>query len=214
MTLTVTDLAANMGDVFVLDYPLWNVGRARDILAEHPGWVQYNPRKPHIKRKGLSITSLDGGFSGIPDLDSIREYNRENGTTWQEHDFNKPTSITRLIPEALDVLQSFPVGTIGRCHFLRLDAGGFFPPHRDNGLALPTGSFRILVPLVDFDGDGQHVWLQEGKPVSLRAGYTYFINTTKVHSLFSFADRCEMVVINVIAEESAIRYCATRSKVA
>ena len=211
--ITLTDLTSNFGDVFQLDYPKWNVDRALDILSKHPGWVQYNPRKPHIKRWGLSITSLDGGFSGFPDLDSLREFNRENATSWQEQDFNKLTSITRNIPEPLDLIQSFPMGTMGRCHFLKLDAGGFFPPHRDNGLALPSPTFRILTPLVDFDGDGHHVWLQEGKPISLKAGVTYFVNTTKVHSLFSFAGDCIMVVYNVIASEAAIKYCVSRSKV-
>lgn len=212
--ITLTDLTANFGDVFVLDYPEWGVARAREVLAMHPGWVQYNKRKPLIRRQGLSVTSLDGGFSGVPDLDSLREFNRDNGTSYQEADFNKRTSITRSIPETLNILDSFPAGTIGRCHFLRLDAGGFFPPHRDNGLLLPVGTFRLLVPLIDFSGDGQHVWLQEGRPLHLRAGTTYFLNTTKVHSLFSFSDRCEMFVVNVIATESAIRYCASRSKVA
>ena len=36
-------------------------------------WVKYNPRKD-VNRWGLSITSLDGGLSGVPDLDSLYEY--------------------------------------------------------------------------------------------------------------------------------------------
>ena len=210
---TVTDLVSNFGDVFALEYPEWNIQTARNVLEKHPGWTQYNPRKPSINRQGLSVTSLDGGFSGIPDLDSLKEYNRENATHLQESNFNKLTSITRSIPEATDVINSFPRGTIGRCHFLRLGPGGFFPPHRDNGLSLPVGTFRILVPLVNFSGDGQYVWLQEGKPVTLFAGTTYFINTTKIHSLFSFAERCEMMVVNIIATENAIKFCASKSKI-
>ena len=42
-------------------------------------WKPYNLRKSH-QRWGLSITSLDGGLSGIPDLDSLYEYNKKNGT--------------------------------------------------------------------------------------------------------------------------------------
>ena len=44
---------------------------------ENFDYVKYNPRKP-IARYGLSLTSLDGGLSGIPDLDSLHEYNQEN----------------------------------------------------------------------------------------------------------------------------------------
>ena len=33
-------------------------------------YVKYNPRKD-INRYGLSITSIDGGVTGVPDLDSL-----------------------------------------------------------------------------------------------------------------------------------------------
>ena len=42
-------------------------------------YVRYNPRHD-VNRWGLSITSLDGGLSGIPDLDSLHQYNIENNT--------------------------------------------------------------------------------------------------------------------------------------
>ena len=50
-------------------------------------WKPYNVRKPN-NRWGLSITSLDGGLSGIPDLDSLYEYNKKNGTTIANQDIN------------------------------------------------------------------------------------------------------------------------------
>ena len=34
-------------------------------------YVQYNTSRPDIRREGLSITSLDGGVSGRPDLDTL-----------------------------------------------------------------------------------------------------------------------------------------------
>jgi len=210
--MTITDVIANFGDVIELDYANWNVESAFNILNVHPGWTQYNPRKPLIKRQGLSITSIDGGFSGVPDLDSLREYNVENGTNYHETDFNKLTSIVRSIPEAASIVNTFPGGTVGRCHFLKLDSGGFFPPHRDNGRQVPSPTFRILVPLVDFNSQ-QFVWLQEDKPLHLRAGRTYFINTTKIHSVFSFADNCVMMVANVLATEKAISYLLSRCKI-
>ena len=65
------DTLARYGDVYAL-----SLHTDRDILKELKkyNWVQYNPRK-NIPRRGLSITSLDGGLSGIPDLDSVKEYN-------------------------------------------------------------------------------------------------------------------------------------------
>ena len=66
---------------FTLDLPASPI----DTKASDVKWVQYNPRKP-IARWGASITSLDGGTSGIPDLDSLKEYNKEHGTDYTEKD--------------------------------------------------------------------------------------------------------------------------------
>ena len=95
---TLTDLIANFGDVIELSLPTWNIRNAVEVISKHPGWVQYNPRKIN-KRQGLSVTSLDGGFSGVPDLDSLREYNLENGTQYNESNFKARTSIVNYIPE-------------------------------------------------------------------------------------------------------------------
>ena len=63
------------GDIIPLNYKLDYKKFEEGLELFKDKWVQYNPRKK-IARYGLSITSLDGGFSGRPDLDSIREYNR------------------------------------------------------------------------------------------------------------------------------------------
>lgn len=211
---TLTDLIIHFGDLIELSFPKWDVDAAKRALDEHPGWTQYNPRKPHINRQGLSVTSLDGGYSGVPDLDSLREYNAENGTFWSEQHFNKRTPIVDQIPELKLLLDSWPAASLGRCHFLRLGAGGFFPPHRDNGAkSAQPQVYRILVPLADFDGIGQNVWLQEGQPVSLKAGVSYFLNTTKIHSLFSFSGDCILLVMNVIVSDQSINRVLHFSKI-
>lgn len=55
-------------------------------------WKQYNPRKP-IARWGLSLTSLDGGMTGNPDLDSLFEFNRLNGTKYGESGGHLPSNL-------------------------------------------------------------------------------------------------------------------------
>ena len=199
---TLTDLITNFGDIIELGVPCWDTNNASSIISRHQGWVRYNPKKSYIKRYGLSVTSLDGGFSGIPDLDSLREYNRENNTEYVESNFRSRTNLVNYIPELNNLLNLFP--DHGRCHFLRLDAGGFFPPHRDNGTAssLPH-TFRIIVPICNF-GKYQTVWLQEGIPAYFEHGKTYFVNTTKIHSLFSFADMSCCFVMNVETTNNSI----------
>lgn len=198
---TLTDLIANYGDVIELSLPTWNLGNAVDVLSKHPGWTQYNPRKTN-KRQGLSVTSLDGGFSGVPDLDSLREYNLENGTQYNESHFRARTSIVNYIPELNILLDLFP--DHGRCHFLKLDSGGFFPPHRDNGISstLPK-TFRLIVPVCNFTSN-QLVWVHDGNILNFTLGRAYFINTTKVHSLFSFVDMSCCFVMNIESTERSL----------
>ena len=86
---------------------------------------------------------------------------------------------------------------MGRTHFLRLDKGGFFPPHRDNGALVGVPSFRILVPINNF-GINDMKWIQEERILNLKLGQVYFINTTKIHSIFSFIEECTMLVVNVM----------------
>lgn len=199
--MNTTNLFACFGDIIELDLPKWDVDRALNVVKNHDGWKRYNPRK-EINRYGLSVTSLDGGYSGTPDLDSLLEYNKENGTNLNEKDFRTLTPIVNDIPELKDIITLFG-DAVHRSHFLRLDAGGFFPPHRDNGKQLPSQNMRIIVPLVDV-GKREWKWIQDGHLTRFDAGYAYCVNTTKDHSLFSFVDGCIMLVLNIQAFPSSI----------
>lgn len=84
-------------------------------------YKRYNPRKA-INRYGLSITSLDGTTSGIPDLDSILEYNRENNTQYTELDFKTPTPVFNY-PELKKMCDPWR-DYICRSHVLRIGSGG------------------------------------------------------------------------------------------
>jgi len=191
----LTDFIVNFGDVVELDFPALNCFAITEILNKHPGWKTYQPHKPGYNRFGLSVTSLDGGYSGEPDLYSLREYYKIHGKSYQEIDFKKRTSIVEFIPE-LNPLLDFFEPNLGRTHFLRLDIGGFFPTHRDNGAIVDVPTFRILVPINNF-GTNDMKWIQEERILNLRLGHTYFINTSRLHSLFSFVDNCLMLVLNV-----------------
>jgi len=125
-----------------------------------------------------------------------------HGTSYREADFKARTNIVDFIPELNPFLDFFGK-SLGRVHFLRLDAGGFFPPHRDNGAIVDSPSFRVIVPINNF-GKNQMKWIQEEHVLSLETGRTYFINTTRVHSVFSFTDNCTMLVLNVIADNDIL----------
>lgn len=199
---SLTDLITNFGDVIELDFPAWDTVKATGILGRHPGWQIYQPHKPGHNRFGLSVTSLDGGFTGEPDLYSLREYNKMNGTTFNESHFKRRTNIVEFIPELKELLDYFEPG-VGRVHFLRLDKGGFFPPHRDNGAIVNVPTFRIIVP-INKCHPNEFKWVQEDHFLKLDPGTAYFINTTKIHSVFSYVDNCLLLVMNVNAEPTIL----------
>jgi hypothetical protein len=210
MTINITDIIVNYGDIIELDFPLWDLQNTKTHLLNHEGWVQYNPRKS-INRKGLSVTSLDGKYSGIPDLDSLREFNILNNTQYRENDFKIRTDIVNRISELNILLDTFP--DHGRCHFLKLDAGGFFPPHRDNVSphSVPS-NFRLIVPINNFKKN-QLEWIQNGSLTYFELGKVYFINTTKVHSIFSFVDNAICFVMNVMSTELSLKTLIKNLKV-
>jgi hypothetical protein len=203
---TLTDLITNFGDVIRLKNPGFDLHHMKSTLDASPHWVRYNPRKD-VNRFGLSVTSLNGGYSGIPDLDSLREYNSLNKTNFGESAFKTRT----LIVDELGLGPFLDIWGrhLGRSHFLRLDKGGFFPPHRDNGVMIPPRTVRILVPI-----RWQHnhaVWIQDGKLLHLEEGRPYFINTSKEHSVFSYTDGSILLVLNVMTEPETLRAILTNA---
>lgn len=198
----LTDFITHFGNVVELDFPEWDIHKVKQIALNHPGWKVYQPLKPGYNRFGLSVTSLDGNFSGEPDLYSLREYREHTGKGYSEIDFKHRTNLVDFLPELNPFLDFFEPA-LGRVHFLRLDKGGFFPPHRDNGLMIDIESFRILVPIHGF-GINQMKWIQEEQILNLRQGSFYFINTTRAHSLFSFVDNCLMLVLNVMSDKNVL----------
>ena len=165
-------------------------------------YVRYNPRKD-IKRYGLSLTSLDGGTTGIPDLDSLSEYNKENGTTYKERDFATftPAHDFGNLNETIAPIKH----TVFRSHILKLDPGGFFPPHRDHR-GRNVNSFRLIVPLKNMQPPNLN-FLLEDKLLHWEIGSFYFLNTNLEHYLFNASmDPSYMIVYNVGLCEEAVDF--------
>jgi len=183
---------SSLGDIVPLDFTI-DIKKLKDELSLFDNdWKQYNPRKPN-NRQGLSITSLDGGLSGVPDLDSLFEYNKQNNTLISEVNINVKTPVASNISVIQPLLNTFD--TLGRSHFIRLNKGGFFPPHRD-GKILDVTCFRIIT-LCHNCNKGQFAFIYEDKVVVLEPGRPYFVNTRKQHSVFSYVDDSVQCVLNI-----------------
>jgi hypothetical protein len=207
----LTEFVSSYGDVIELGFDTVDVIAHKDLILNHPGWRQYNSYKHGYNRYGLSMTSLDGGYSGVPDLESLIEYYWETKEIYHDRDFKVRTPLSYEIPEVSKLFDFFG-DSLGRAHFLRLDRGGFFPPHRDHEWKLPNDMFRIVIPFYNFHASNM-TWVFDGKVVELKEGITYFMNTTKAHSLFSYVDGCTMLVLNVSATEDTMNRLVRKMRV-
>ena len=175
------------GDViplsFVVDLALFE----KEIRQFDNNWVIYNKHKGFNGRHGLSITSLDGGMSGEPDLQSLYEYAQNTGNNVSENQFCEPTEAFRKI-SSLHPLLTYFTGGLGRCRVIRFKNGGYFPPHRDQSIQFQVPDyFRILVPLNN-SGRNSFYFIYDDKKIVYEPGRAYLFNALKEHSVFSFQD--------------------------
>lgn len=170
-------------------------------------WVQYNPTKP-IKRWGLPITSASGKCTDDYSDNGLHSLKELFGNSVIGHDvegrFNKwtdlacRTGVKELLLEIFDFRESELSSALGRCHIIKLDAGGFFPYHRDGNLSLDHGEdyLRLFIPLKNC-GSKEFVWLQQERKLHFQHGRVYFINTYLPHCVFSMVDDCRFLVLNL-----------------
>jgi hypothetical protein len=170
-------------------------------------YVRYNPRKP-IERYGLSITSLDGSLSGIPDLDSLTQYNYDQGNFNHTGNFIKEKDIKIPTPvynyPAMKELCDPWVPYLFRTHILKINPGGYFPPHRDH-TNINLESFRLLMAMKNCHHP-HFTFIINNKLVEWEQGKLYFVDTTKEHYLFNCGtEPAYMLVINVDVNKNTIQ---------
>lgn len=184
------------GDVIPLKMVIDMDQLEEELSAFSDKWIQYNPGKHANPRLGLSVTSLDGGMSGVPDLLSIYEWSKETGRKVSECDFNVPTEAYRHCQSIHALFEPF-LSHLGRSRFIKFQPGGHFPPHRDGSVSFQIPDyFRILVPLNKTGHDRFHFVL-DGKLVEYESGRPYLFNALKTHSVVSFASEAMTLALSV-----------------
>ena len=175
----------------------------KELKQFEDSWKPYNRKKPN-NRFGLSITSLDGGLSGIPDLDSLYEYNKLHNTSIDNQDINKYTEVYENMPTLQKIIKPWKPW-LGRCHFLKLNSGGFFPEHYDiNKLDYSYDDIR-LIGFVNNNNKYGMKFLYEDKLVEVKEGSLYWFNASKRHSVFSMEDDCIMIVFCLKFDEELFK---------
>ena len=191
------DSLARYGDVYSLKLSVNEIDLMNKLKLYKNEWVKYNPRKD-IPRYGLSITSLDGGLSGIPDLDSVKEYNTKHNLDLDETNFNKKTELWPLVQDALAPFENY----LGRTHFIRMERTGCFPPHRDQ-YSIDVNCFRLFIA-IDGCNPPDNYFIIDEKIYHWEHGRVYFINTCKEHTVFTTGFQSTFVVANIIISDESV----------
>jgi len=189
---------SSLGNFYALSFIFDETAILQKLEQKKDCWRTYNKNKPGYKRKGLSLISLDGSDSGEIDLTSIREYNVKNQANLCEMSFKTPTQHWSDFSEISSPLSEIQE-SLGRSHFLSLDSGGFFPPHRDIGPCFRLISFFNCSP-------SSLYFVLDGKKVNFSTGRLYFADTRKSHALFSFQENSIILVLNVSLTKESVEF--------
>lgn len=186
---------ANIGDYIKLKMYV-NPGQLEKDLAQFEDhWCPYNVKKDvHNNRWGLPITSHTGDVIDNYHLNSFGYMQKYHDIEMKEENFTKPTQVYNSIPEIKSLIDMFSPD-IGRVHFLKIGAGGFFPPHVDHVGACPEYIRLILV--FGKCKPENFVQLINGNTVYFDPGYLYFANFQREHSVFSFTDYVYSMILTV-----------------
>ena len=187
------------GDLYQLNYKSDVNKFLNNLQTYENNWGRYNPRTP-IERYGLSITSLDGKLDGIPDLDSLYQYNKIHKTKFTELDFIKKTPIYDFTVDWLDDFSD----CLCRSHVIKLSTGGFFPMHRDlNGIDID--SFRLFIPIINCNPPQTH-FILNSNILNFEHGRLYFFNACAEHVIFnaSHVKEAIFIVANIALNEDSV----------
>ena len=170
----------------------------------------YNTKKPN-NRWGLSVTSIDGGLHGVPDLSSLRDWEIQTGQVIHNHDIIVPTPVWKQCPTLQTILEPW-AKWLGRCHFLRMDRGSYFPEHFDinkEDYSYDEVRFVGFVKCNEYD----FKWIYDDKVIKGNSGSLWYFNGNKRHSVFSFKDGIILLVMCLKFDKELFQFMLEYGKV-
>ena len=185
----------NMGQTLKLKWKINEHEVLEQLEQFKDNWCPYNVKKDtHNNRWGLPITSHTGDVMDNYHLNSFGYMQKYHDVEMKEENFTTPTEVYNKVPELAKLVDAFKPD-IGRVHLLRVDKGGFFPPHRDFPGVGPEW-MRLLMVFGKCKPEN-FVHMLDGKPVYPDPGYLYFVNFQLDHSVFSFSDGLYALILTV-----------------
>jgi hypothetical protein len=185
----------NMGNYVKTKWQINPDGVEQQLSQFKDNWCPYNSKKDTVNNRwGLPVTSHTGDVMDNYHLNSFGYMQNYHNVEMKEENFVTPTDVYNAIPDIKKLVDTF-APDIGRVHVLRIDKGGFFPPHRDFTGVSPE-YFRLLTVFGKCSPEN-YAQIVDGKLIYPEAGWTYFVNTQLDHSVFSFSDNLYCLILTV-----------------
>lgn len=154
-------------------------------------WRPFQPKEGILNdRDAILLYGMEGDAGSSPA--GLSQYRKRLGYIPEEAELCYPTDAVERLTCCKEVFDYF--GPLGRSFLIRLNAGGFYPRHRDQ-LLLNRDTFRLIA----FLGDAQDSleWEVSGQVKQFLPNTVYYVDTRKMHRLSSWNANSAMVVINV-----------------
>lgn len=163
-----------------------------EISQYKDAWVPYLPREgEHPNRQGLMLWGLEGDSPS--DSLSLPEARKRAGKKVFEADFKYPTPLYKNLYSVQDLCDYF--APLGRTFLIRVNAGSYFPPHRDHPY-LTRDCFRICAFLKN-TGSEEFEWIHNHKQLPINPGDVIYVDTTKEHRTHAWVNDSIHLIMNI-----------------
>jgi hypothetical protein len=187
---------------FEIDFQTWQSNSAN---LEHM-WRPFQPKEGiNNDRDSILLFGLENDTATSPT--GLSHVHAKLGYFPKETEFTYPTEAVPLLTSCKEIMDFFD--PMCRSFIIRLNAGGFYPRHRDHFL-LNRETFRLITFLGD---SSDHMeWEVEGNVKTFLPNTTYYVDTRKMHRLSSWNHGSTMIVWNVRKTWSNVLKVLTRLK--
>ena len=175
-----------------------------------------NDWEPYLKkawapnnREGLVLVGLEG--SSHSENLSIPQSRIKTGNEFLlDQDFNHKTDVYHALTSLHELLE--PFDKLGRTFLVKVNAGGYFPPHKDYPL-ITRKTIRIVAFLSKACDSDSFEWSQSGQKQDIIPGRAYYVDTMKTHRTHSWEDGSIHLVVNVPKTwENVLKLCSMTNK--
>tara|TARA_B100001094_G_C18192300_1_gene808118 strand:- start:3038 stop:3793 length:756 start_codon:yes stop_codon:yes gene_type:complete len=156
-------------------------------------WVPYLRREGIMNdREGISLFGIKGMSieSGL----SMPEVKKFLGRTPSELEFTEPTEAYFKLKALHPIIEYFQ--PVARTYLVKLNKGGFFPPHKDTPL-LNRETFRIVAFLSEQNLCDNFEWEMDGRKQKITQYASYYVDTKQTHRTHSWDNDNIHLIMNI-----------------